>query len=356
MVKVPRSYDELTTTSLTAMLSESGFLQAGNNILDFTIEPVGAGLGYLSFLYRITPTYSDPSGLPTTLIAKFPSTEAGSRLTGNLLRGYERESLFYEYSSNESPLAPPAGYFSYSNPEADDYLIIIEDLDGCRFVNQTDGVKPEDAIHCFRALAAHHARYWNRLEEIKWAPLFSDFGQLYTPLMAAGVPLMEQNWGDRFVPTYADHVDTAVSKYGAVVKQLQKLPTTLIHCDTRIENIAFDGNTPRFFDWQLTAQGPAAYDLMYFFQHSMDADIRRTCQDELFDAYLEVLANEGIDYPKAQLLEDIGLATCTVWGFIAMIGNFFFRNETNELVWKMTLPRSTKLIEDFGGIEYLSRI
>jgi hypothetical protein len=227
------------------------------------------------------------------------------------------------------------------------------DLDGCRFVSQVEGAQPDDALSCFRALAEHHTDYWEKVEELSWAPPFSEYGELYRPLLETGAPLIKENWANDLSPIYLEHEDKALGLYPQITQRLQSRPATLIHCDPRIENIAFSGSTPRFYDWQLVARGPAAYDLMYFLKQSMDADVRQECQDELFDAYLAVLNGRGIEYSKEQLHEDIGLATCTIWAFIAMIGNFFYRNELNEEIFRITLPRYMAMIEDFGGVHKL---
>lgn len=350
MAAIPLDSTQLTRDWLNQALTESGVLKDGMRVDHVSVEPVGEDLGYLSYLYRLRPAYSaDDGDLPATMVAKLPSTEEANRLTGNSLRAYERESLFYQHYSQDSPCAPPARYYSYSDPSADAYVLLMEDLGHCRFVNQVDGVQPEDARACLRAMARHHARYWEKTNELDWLPPFSDFGQLYQSLLGSGARLIQENWANSLLPAYTDHVDLALERYADVAAALQRLPTTLIHCDPRIENIAFDGDTPRFYDWQLTSRGPAAYDLMYFFKQSMDVNLRRECQDALFDAYLETLAENGVEYDKGQLMEDVALACCTIWGFVAMIGNFFFRNEVNDKIWGITQPRFMGMIDDFGA-------
>ena len=42
-------------------------------------------------------------------------------------------------------------------------------------------------------------------------------------------------------------------------------------------------------DWQLTAYGPAAFDLTYFLMHLMETDIRREAQEDILAAYLNEL-------------------------------------------------------------------
>jgi thiamine kinase-like enzyme len=355
-MRIPRQHDEITLDWLNEVMRQSGVVTDGNAIERYSVEPLGEDLGYLSFLYRVRPQYSKAGlELPGTFVVKFPSTESASRATGNSLRAFEREALFYKHCAHESPCAPPMHYYSYTDPQADAHVLVMEDLDGCRFVNQVDGVSPEDALRCIRAMAEHHALYWNKTDEMTWAPPFSDFGALYQPMLHTGASQILENWGDVLAPTYLDHVDRALPAYANVAHALQKLPTTLVHCDPRIENIAFDGDRPRFYDWQLASRGPAAYDLMYFFKQSMDVDVRHECQDDLFDAYLAALAERGIDYPRERLLDDIGLASCTIWGFIAMVGNFFYRNEVNERIWNITQPRFMGMIEDFGGIHKLDQ-
>ena len=356
MAAIPASSDQISVDWLNESL-QGTVLTGGNTIKNFSIEPVGEDLGYLSYLYRIVPTYTSPDDvLPKTLIAKFPSTEEGSRSTGNSLRAYERESLFYMHCSDESPCAPPASYFSHSDVAGDQYILIMEDLDGCRFVNQVDGTQPDDAKKCMIAMAEHHAMYWEKTDTLDWVPLFSDYGELYKPLIETGAPLMKENWPHVMTPTLSAHLDRAGSLYPAITKALQSLPTTLAHCDPRIENIAFAGETPRFYDWQLVARGPAAYDVMYFLKQSMDRAVRRTCEDELFRVYVDTLQRRGVNYSVEQLKADIALSTCTIWAFLAMIGNFFFPSEVNQEIAAVTMPRWSAMIDDFGGTERLAEL
>jgi hypothetical protein len=355
MVKVPASADEITGPWLDAALHASGVLGAGQSVDHVDIEPVGNGLGYLSVLYRLRPRYRGPGmAPPATMVAKLPSPNPANRLTGNTVNAYARESLFYRHCSAESPCAPPAHYFSDSDAHGGGHVLLMEDLDGCRFVNQVDGVQPDDARACLQALGRHHARYWQRTAEMAWLPPFDDFIAQYALLMDAGWAALLRDWHDVMDPAFHDHAADAIARYGVIARRLQSLPCTLAHCDPRIENIAFDAaGRPRFYDWQLTSRAPAAYDLMYFFKQSMDVDVRRACQDGLLDAYLAALAEGGVSYPAAQLRADIGLATCTIWGFTAMIGNFYVRNAINERLWAVTHPRFTAMIDDFGGLDVL---
>lgn len=358
MIALPKVSEEISIEWLNHVLTESGFLKSVS-ITDFAVESLGAELGYLGQLYRLKLNYSKLSDLPVTLIIKFPSTEAGARSTGNSLRAYERESLFYQHCPDKAPCRPPDHYYSYSNPQEDEYILIIEDLLNARFVNQMDGVNPDDAMKCIRALAELHARYWNadQRSELGWAPHFSEYGELYRPLLQSGTPLIIKNWQHLLPPILHEHMNRANEAFPLIAQHLGSLPLTLAHCDPRIENIAFIADEPRFYDWQLVSKGPAAYDVMYFLMQSMDIDLRRGCQDELFKGYVSTLSENGIsDYTTSQLIDDIGWASSTIWAFLGVVGNIFFPNDVNTRLAKITLPRWAGMIDDFGGVEKLDRI
>jgi thiamine kinase-like enzyme len=293
------------------------------------------------------------------MIVKFPSTEPGARSTGNGLRAYERESLFYQHSEAGMPTNPPTCYYCHGNVEKDEYLLIIEDFDNARFVNQVDGVNAEDAAKCLVSLAELHARYWHvdDHEGMDWVPLFSDYGELYKPLLETGTPLLKKNWNHILPRMFTDELDKGVGAYQDIATYLCTLPRTLIHCDSRIENVAFVDGEPRFYDWQLVSRGPAAYDVMYFFMQSMQTNLRHDCQDGLFTLYIDTLIANGVtDYSRDQLIEDIGWASCSVFGFLAMCGNFFFRSEVNDKLAGECFPRWIDMIEDFGGVDKLNSI
>ena len=355
-MKTPATYEDITIQWLNDVLTESGFLES-TRIIDFDISPLGAELGFLGFLYRISPTYADEVGLPVSLVIKFPSTEPGARASGLGLRAYERESCFYRDCANTiKPCSAPASYYSYVDVAEDEYITIMEDLAGARFVNQVDGVNKEDALQCFLALADMHARFWDNTEDVAWAPLFSEYGAMYQPLIDSGGPQLMDNWSHMMPDTLKNHMDRGQASYPKITAALGELPMTLIHGDPRIENVAFDGQIPRFYDWQLTSRGPAAYDLMYFLKQSMDVELKRQHQEILLDAYLQRLNDAGVKYTMEALLDDLALASCTIWGFSAMIGNFVFPSEVNNKLVQTTMPRYAGVIDDFGGIARLDNI
>ncbi len=64
--------------------------------------------------------------------------------------------------------------------ENDVYLILMEDLAGCRFVDQVHGASIEDTISVVSALAHMHAEYWqNPVLRERGLGSFEDFARIY---------------------------------------------------------------------------------------------------------------------------------------------------------------------------------
>jgi len=63
-------------------------------ITDISEEPVGTG--QMSESRRLHLTYSGPTDLPATLIAKFESASDSSRQASQLTPTYEIETAFYQ--------------------------------------------------------------------------------------------------------------------------------------------------------------------------------------------------------------------------------------------------------------------
>jgi hypothetical protein len=360
MTTIPQSPEEITCEWLNDALGAEGILD-GTEITEFTLETVGDGQGFLSALVRITPTYEGGHDeLPATMIAKFPSKDVNERETGDALGAYARESGFYRNCASESPGHPPRHYHSMSNPGTDEHLIVIEDLGGARFVSQLGGVGHDDAMHIMRALAQVHAHYWERPipNEAQWLPAYAEFAKIFPPEFETGAPQLVANWSYCTPKTVLDRLDAGNAAYPAVVHRLSEGPSTLVHCDPRIDNVAFSagphGDTVRLFDWQLASRGPAAYDVMYFMTQSLEPAVRRARQSELLGAYHDELVANGVtDYSRERLEDDIGLATCTLWGFLSLIGNIVFPDEKGKEIAERTLPRFYSMMEDFDAASRL---
>ena len=159
-----------------------------------------AGSGFLSTVERIGLQYREVrEDQPATLILKTPSTVPVERAEGDHFDAYRKEVHFYRHFANENPLRPPRHY--YSDLEDNVCLILMEDLAGCRFVDQIHGASIEDSISVVSALANMHAEYW-RSPILREHPLvgFEDYARIYPPRIATGKPLLVSNFGHLYAP------------------------------------------------------------------------------------------------------------------------------------------------------------
>ena len=352
----PRSADQVTLDWLNQALREA---TAGSSISDFSIDAVGDLDGFLSDLVRIRLSYADGDAaredVPRSVIAKFPSQKQDERDLGDSFSAYEREVMFYRHASKGIPCNPPSHYHSVAGPE---FVLLIEDLGGARFVKQTDGVQREDALDIVRSLASLHARYWEtqELEAMNWLPSFSEFARIYPPEIETGWPQLSSDF-DYLIPSdMRDLFPVANNAHPRIVHHLCERPATLVHCDPRIENFAFEeGSGPervRLYDWQLVCRGPAAYDLMYFMVQSIDADVRRGFEKELLETYYDTLVSHGVsDYGFEELRQDMGTSACMMWGFLSAVGNIVHPDEKGREIMERTAPRFFELMRDLGAPE-----
>ena len=343
----PKSGNEITLPWLNTMLTaQAPTSNATPAITGYRCEPIGETAGFLGDIVRVYLDWHAPGQGPGSIIAKFPTLRPANLATGKGLLAYERELRFYEAFSTHCPLQPPHFYGGADVSGQGDYLILIEDLMGARFVSQLDGLSFSDAELAVRGLASMHAQYWNdpKLDEPNALYQFSDWAPIYEPSIASGWPLFEGDFSDLIPKAMHPMFGPGNQMAGPIFHYFsQNRPKTLLHGDARMENICFDPVTgkPRMYDWQLAAAGPGAYDLMYFFANSIEpAELFDVGPGLIKDYHAALVAGGVIDYPLADLMQDLQLSACLLFGFASMVGNFLAGGgETERSIVAATTPR-----------------
>ena len=86
----------LTPEWLTRALREKGVLAADTAITGVAASQVGEGVGMMSELCRLTPTYDGPAGgAPRSFIAKYASQNPTNRQIATSFNLYEREVRYF---------------------------------------------------------------------------------------------------------------------------------------------------------------------------------------------------------------------------------------------------------------------
>ena len=159
-----------------------------------------------------------------------------------------------------------------------------------------------------------HAAFWNSeaVENRFWLMPLSIDTRIRHGLFRDSQPAFRE----RFAHLMDDDFGRAlawVEKNGiAAVRTLQQgAPVTLLHCDLRLDNVAFRDGEPIVFDWQLVRRGPAAYDVAYFLSGA-SPDLTREDEAGLLRGYHAALGDLGVrDYSFAAFERDYHLGLLT---------------------------------------------
>lgn len=307
----PSSLNELTATWLDDALSDAG-VTSNARVVDFEAELIGQGVGLMGLLYRITPVYEGGDG-PETVVLKAPVDHEMTRFLARTFQFYSKEVAFYRTAALKSPLATPLCLAAEHDPESDDFVLLLEDLSDAQVYSQLDGCPPDLAEQAVRALARHHANFWESPsfgDDLAWLP----FG--WDPPMPQGVQHGVSTAWEPFLATFGDRVDTDIRAIGErfpeVTAEMMTFPereTTLCHGDYRLDNLFFrnlDSTETEVvvIDWQICVKTVGAYDLGYFLSQSLTTEDRRNHEASLLEAYRQTLAETSIDYPSDLLWED----------------------------------------------------
>ena len=343
---IPERMDEVTPEWLTAALRASGEAPPGAVATAIAREPLGEGEGFLGDIARLRPSWSGGAG-PETLVAKLPKPE--NRALGELLGAYERESCFYAELAGELPLATPRLYYGAFDRDPTSerqeailaladrtprrfsarmaqlgkwvagrkkrrYVLLLEDLGGAEPGDQVRGAPPERCAALLAAVARMHAAFWGNaaVEGRFWLlPLDID-ARMRHGLFRESQPAFRKRFGHLLDESFARALAWTAEHGAAAAMRLQRsAPTTLLHCDLRLDNVAFRAGEPVVFDWQLARRGPAAYDVAYFLSGASPG-LTRADEAELLRGYHAALAEHGVrDYPFAAFERDYRLGLLT---------------------------------------------
>jgi aminoglycoside phosphotransferase (APT) family kinase protein len=299
------------TTS--AALTEEWLSSAlGTRVTGFDVEPIGVGVGLVCDLVRVRVRHDDDA--TSSYIAKFPSSSEENRFVALVLNMYGRETRFYRELATDTPLSAPRCHAVELDVEANEFVLLLEDLEGARVVDQITGICRADAELAIDQLATLHAGWWNHpgLESV---PRLCDspypeavsaaFVGAWDPVQEICEGLVTPNvkrLGDRFAELIP-----------GLMARLSEPPWTLSHGDYRLDNMFFSDDPQRplvVVDWQLYDRSRGPRDLSYLLSQSMEPDLRAGCERALVERYVGGLEALGVTgYDTEQAWADYRLAT-----------------------------------------------
>ena len=350
---------DITPTWVEGVMRGSGNLEDGVTVTSVATERIGEGVGILSILQRVIPTYSGATKAPKSIVVKYPTDDQVQRGTADALAFYIREIVFYRDCAPSAPFKTAKCYGQAIESDNTNFTIAMEDISHYRPLNQLDGVSLSDAKIMLEKLADFHAMWWNSPK----LPAMQDiFPPMLNPIYETVIPMLwAQGWPN--VEKYAGHLlPDSVRHIGGIWAEkvswmLTNLmaPMTLCHGDYRADNMMFDGNEPVVIDYQIVVTGSGMFDVGYFISQSITTSVRRGHDKELVNAYLDRLDTHGITIDRDEMWRQylVSIVCCITYG-VTVFGGYAEQNERGQQLATDMLLRSLDCVADNDALKVIS--
>jgi hypothetical protein len=318
---LPETPEELTAVWLSEIL--------GSDITAVSQLELGVDVGFMGDVLRLELDCED-SQVPRHMVAKLP--KKANRVMGELLGVYEREIMFFREFSEELPIRVPKHYFSEFDRDRGSekqreiirvldglprfmssligwlayliagakkrrYLLLIEFYEDMQPGDQLAGLDVGGCQRVLRGIAPMHQKYWNApaLEEHFWLMEMDIDARMRQGTFLAHVEQYEKIMG----ATVAPHLNWLREHGEILLRRFHgDVPSTLLHCDLRLDNVIFNGEVCAFIDFQLVRSGPAAYDVAYFVTSALHETATDEEREEVLKDYHAALAAPDYDYAE----------------------------------------------------------
>ena len=350
----------LTPEWLTEALRNTRAIEPGVVITGISASQLGEGVGMMSELLRLTPTYDGPAGdAPRTFIAKYASQNPTNRQIAMSFNLYEREVRYFAELDAQTSARCPAIYLT--ELDGDSFLILMEDMADYRVGNQIAGATLEEAGMAIDELAKLHAAFWNNVDGISWMPHVS--GSQHALNMQngteAGWATMVSEFGDYLSPAVLAMRDDLKPSIAPLQRYMDQPPLTLSHGDFRMENFLF-GTRPEhhpmvILDWQGPLLARGMQDVALLLGQSAKVEVRRGHERELLGRYLDGLAREGVaGYGFEEAWDHYRHAMLYNWAYATVVSGTLDPTNERGFAWMaQMIARQTAATEDLDLIEML---
>jgi hypothetical protein len=353
-----KNEQDITPQWVEGVLKGSKSLEENVSVTGVTTERIGEGVGILSILQRVIPTYSGNTKAPKSFVVKYPTDDPTQRFTADALVLYIRELVFYKDCAPDAPFKTAKCYAQAIAGDNTDFTIAMEDISHYTQLNQLEGVSFEQSKVLLEVLADFHAMWWG-------SPKLSNYVETFQPLnnptynavlpmlWTGGWPSAVEHAGDLISDAVKDIGDIWAGKVPWMLENLSG-PVTMCHGDYRADNLMFDGERPVAIDFQIVGTGSGMYDVGYFISQSITTDVRRGRDKELVDIYLDRLEFHGIDIDRDEAWRQylIAITFCVTYG-VTIFAGFPEQNERGQKLVRDMFLRALSCVEDNDALSVI---
>ncbi len=354
---IPQTVDALTPEWLSGALP----LPEGTTVRSVDATVGDAGVGFMGTVARLALTFDgDPGDVPDRVVAKIPTTDEAVRSVLAPARVFEREVRMYRQVTPQLGMPTARGLVAELDTDADEYLIVMDDLAPARVGDQLRGATREEAEAVVAALGSMHAAWWEsgRLEAFEW--MFPINSALYKEparqVYAMSRPLFEETCGDLVPDDLRPILERFADGSDAMYDRLWAMPHTLVHMDFRLDNLFFaDDGSVAVIDFQASCVGGGVTDLGYFISQSLATDVRRGAEGDLLRAYHDALVEGGVGgYPFDRLVDDVRWGVLYGWIIpVFAVGSLDMSSDRALRLFRTIVARLVEAMRDHRCVEVL---
>jgi aminoglycoside phosphotransferase (APT) family kinase protein len=327
-------------------------------VRDVRLQTIGEGAGMMSRLQRARLHIADGVDAPATLIIKSPAVNETNRQVAVQFRTYERESRFFRELAGQCLAHTPRVYHCDVD-ETQNFVIVMEDLEGYRLGDQVAGADLADTEVCMEQLALLHASFWDRTAGLDWIPGIS--GSFHADNMRLGV---EHGWAQTlavFGDVIPQRVIDMIGPFRAALPRLQEelyaQPRTVLHGDFRLENLFFGGPGQHplvIVDWQGPLVGRGMDEVAFFLAQNAKTDVRRAHERAIVRRYTQRLEELGVQYDGDAAWADYRLAVLYNWCYVVVVSGTLDTSNAHSRAWMTEMVRRNALaIDELGCYDLL---
>jgi hypothetical protein len=352
----PVQPEEMTSGWLTEALRAAGVLAGGRSVTDFTVTPIGDGVGLLGLVVRIELTYDAERAGPASVVVKFAHPVEANRAIAMNTRMYEREVTFFNEIAGEVAVPMPQCFAAEVDLTTGQNIVVLEDMRHYAAADQVAGCSADEARLIIDAIAPLHVKYWGNTDR----PELRTAMRVDTEYVTGFSPGVEGTWercAEVFDYCITPDVLAALDRYIAYVRPLHAVmgdrTQTLVHGDVRLDNVMFgdeDQHPVVLIDWQAVMVSNPMQDVSYLLSQNLTIEDRRAYEDELVGYYFDKVCSLGVEgYTLEQCWDDYDVGGLYLLSYPLIIGGAFDpANERGKRLAEEVLRRSSQTVTDRG--------
>jgi len=348
-------------------------------IASFSYASITTGVGMLSSIYRVTPTYIGEKG-PATFVVKLPSMTPQTREFTRVYKAGLRELWFYQKLASEEKdggnFRSVTVYYKDYQEATGNFILIMFDMGPyATFGDQITGVSEEQMTTAVLGLAEFHGRWAPRVQggDERAPMLITDVpiqtAKMYLPL--AIEPFL-QLFGQKFTDRQKELTRKLSRSMDGLCKRLYseriKPAMTVTHGDYRADNFLFhdpkringtpfEGSKLTVVDWQICVTAPGPFDLGYCIVQSCVPEIRRKIEKQLVKEYHSIVLKKANvteeEYPFELCWETYRFSILLGFSYNIVGGGALVDNPKAAMLIQACADRAIAAIEDHGCWEFL---